>query len=79
MLLALLAPLLLAPWSVAAIDNAAVMIDMVQNNPGDPVGWEQSKYFDPSVLKELGYTGKMPRSGLLAEWRLRPQSPRTER
>ena len=59
MLLAPLAPLLLlAPWSVAAIDNAAVMIDMVQNNPGDPVGWEQSKYFDPSVLKELGYTAQ---------------------
>ena len=59
MVQALLAPLLLlAPRSVAAIDNAAVMIDMVQNNPGDPVGWEQSKYFDPSVLKELGYTGQ---------------------
>lgn len=40
------------------IANARVSIDMVQNNPGDPVGWEQSKYFQPSVLKELGYTGQ---------------------
>jgi hypothetical protein len=30
---------------------------MVQNNPGDPVGWEQTKYFDPSELKALEYTG----------------------
>ena len=39
------------------ITNAAVMIDMVQNNPGDPVGWEQTKYFDPKELKKLDYTG----------------------
>ena len=39
------------------ITNAAVMIDMVQNNPGDPVGWEQTKYFDPKELKKLEYTG----------------------
>ena len=30
---------------------------MVQNNPGDPVGWEQTKYFDPEELLKLGYTG----------------------
>ena len=40
------------------ITNTRVSIDMVQNNPGDPVGWEQSKYFQPTVLKELGYTGE---------------------
>lgn len=39
------------------ISNAPVMIDMVQNNPGDPVGWEQTKYFDPNELKKLEYTG----------------------
>eukprot|EP01051_Picozoa_sp_SAG22_P000060 SAG22_NODE_1_length_62449_cov_158.689270_60_plen_106_part_00 len=39
------------------IANAPVMIDMVQNNPGDPVGWEQTKYFDPAELKKLDYTG----------------------
>ena len=38
------------------ITNAPVMIDMVQNNPGDPVGWEQTKYFDPAELKKLNYT-----------------------
>ena len=51
----------LLPGTVVAYDtpitNARVSIDMVQNNPGDPVGWEQSKYFQPSVLKEMGYTG----------------------
>ena len=56
--------LLAAPAAAAAsarpatpIANAAVMIDMVQNNPGDPVGWEQTKYFDPKELKKLNYTG----------------------
>ena len=38
------------------ITNAPVMIDMVQNNPGDPVGWEQTKYFDPAELKKLNFT-----------------------
>ena len=27
------------PNTPSSISNAAVMIDMVQNNPGDPVGW----------------------------------------
>ena len=40
------------------IANQRVMIDMVQNNPGDPVGWEQSKYFDPRVLKKLDYNAQ---------------------
>ena len=40
-----------------AIANRPVMIDMVQNNPGDPVGWQQTKYFDPRELKKLDYTG----------------------
>ena len=39
-----------------AIPNSPVMIDMVQNNPGDPVGWEETKYFDPAELKKLNYT-----------------------
>jgi hypothetical protein len=40
------------------ITNAPVIIDMVQNNPGDAVAWQQSKYFDARVLKAAGYTGQ---------------------
>jgi hypothetical protein len=55
-LLLLLLLLLQPPAARAAaptVTNAPVMIDMVQNNPGDPVGWEQTKYFDPKELKKL--------------------------
>jgi hypothetical protein len=38
--------------------NEHVLIDMTQNNPGDAVAWQQSKYFDPRVLKAAGYTGQ---------------------
>eukprot|EP00038_Savillea_parva_P017329 m.19844 g.19844 ORF g.19844 m.19844 type:complete len:597 (+) comp3731_c0_seq1:39-1829(+) len=38
--------------------NAKVVIDMVQNNPGDPVAWQQSKYFDARNLGARGYTGQ---------------------
>lgn len=40
------------------ITNAPLFIDMVQNNPGDAVGWEQTKYFDAEVLAGLSYTGQ---------------------
>jgi hypothetical protein len=40
------------------ITNPMVFIDMVQNNPGDPVAWQQTKYFDPRVLARLNYTGQ---------------------
>ena len=40
------------------IPNEHVLIDMTQNNPGDAVAWQQSKYFDPRTLKQAGYTGQ---------------------
>ena len=42
----------------AAVDNERVVIDMVQNNPGDAVAWQQTKYFNPRTLKALGYTAQ---------------------
>jgi hypothetical protein len=41
-----------------SIENENVLIDMTQNNPGDAVAWEQSKYFDARVLKQAGYTAQ---------------------
>lgn len=35
----------------------------VQNNPGDPVAWQQSKYFDPTVLAANGYTAQTTTGG----------------
>ena len=55
-MLLFLLPAAAAAIAPAPITNARVVIDMVQNNPGDPVGWEQSKYFNPAVLKQLGYS-----------------------
>ena len=43
--------------SSSTISNPAVLIDMVQNNPGYPVGWQQTKYLDPFQLARLNYTG----------------------
>eukprot|EP01059_Diplonema_ambulator_P030998 TRINITY_DN5552_c1_g1_i2.p1 TRINITY_DN5552_c1_g1~~TRINITY_DN5552_c1_g1_i2.p1 ORF type:complete len:604 (+),score=83.66 TRINITY_DN5552_c1_g1_i2:46-1812(+) len=37
--------------------NARLFLDMVQNNPGDSLGFEQSKYSDPNVQRSLGYSG----------------------
>ena len=42
-----------------AIGNERVMIDMVQNNPGDAVAWQSSKYIDPFALVSLNYTGQV--------------------
>ena len=60
MLFLLLVALLSASASTAAPtpSNAPVVIDMVQNNPGDAVAWQQSKYFDPRTLKAHGYTAQ---------------------
>lgn len=49
---------------VAAVDatilNRAVVLDMVQNNPGDTtVAWQQTKYTDPGYLATLNYTGRV--------------------
>ena len=41
------------------IKNERILVDMVQNNPGDPVGWQMTKYVDPQVLASLNYTAKM--------------------
>ena len=41
------------------IKNERILVDMVQNNPGDPVGWQRTKYADPQVLASLNYTAKM--------------------
>ena len=38
------------------ISNVPIVIDMVQNNPGDAVAWEQTKYFDARELYKLNYT-----------------------
>eukprot|EP00051_Salpingoeca_urceolata_P017172 m.232290 g.232290 ORF g.232290 m.232290 type:complete len:727 (+) comp18882_c0_seq12:64-2244(+) len=47
-----------APPPPSPITNARVLIDMVQNNPGDAVAWEQTKYADARVLKKLDYTAQ---------------------
>jgi hypothetical protein len=40
-------------------DNAPILMDSMQLNPGDPVGRLQgSKYSDPSYLQRLGYTAR---------------------
>lgn len=41
--IALAAILLWAGASALDIDNERVFIDMVQNNPGDAVAWQQTK------------------------------------
>ena len=33
------------------------MVAVVLRGQGDPVGWEQTKYFDPKELIKLNYTG----------------------
>ena len=33
------------------------MVAAVLRGQGDPVGWEQTKYFDPKELIKLNYTG----------------------
>ena len=38
------------------VENERILIDLVQNNPGDPVGWQMTKYADPQVLASLNYT-----------------------
>ena len=40
------------------ISNVPIVVDMVQNNPGDAVAWEQTKYFDPRELYKLNYTSQ---------------------
>ena len=42
------------------ITNPRVLIDMAQNNPGDPVAWQQTKYADPRQLARLNFTGQTP-------------------
>ena len=42
-----------------SVANAPVLLDMVQNNPGDPIGFQQTKYADPEFLSELGYDGQV--------------------
>ena len=32
---------------------------MVMPNPGDPTGWQTTKYSDPMVFASLNYTGKV--------------------
>ena len=41
------------------VENERILIDLVQNNPGDLVGWQMTKYADPQVLASLNYTAKM--------------------
>ena len=36
---------LLLPGSYE-FENERILIDLVQNNPGDPVGWQMTKYAD---------------------------------
>eukprot|EP01065_Artemidia_motanka_P005920 TRINITY_DN12878_c0_g1_i1.p1 TRINITY_DN12878_c0_g1~~TRINITY_DN12878_c0_g1_i1.p1 ORF type:complete len:588 (+),score=184.61 TRINITY_DN12878_c0_g1_i1:65-1765(+) len=47
-----------AAAAAAAAADGRLLIDMVQNNPGDAVGWQQTKYRNPKVLKQLGYTAR---------------------
>ena len=50
--------LLLGCASTAGIQNKRIVIDMVQNNPGDAVAWQHTKYFDGLNLLALNYTGQ---------------------
>jgi len=49
---------LMASAAAGSIPNDHVLIDMTQNNPGDAVAWQQTKYFDPRVLAKAGYTAQ---------------------
>lgn len=40
---------------------------------GDPVGWEQTKYFDPKELIKLNYTG-MTTTGEMSGTQVPPES-----
>ena len=59
-LLLLLLLLLATRYTAAAsaISNDRVTIDMTQNNPGDSVGWQQTRFADPRELSALGYSGQ---------------------
>lgn len=60
-------------------DNEWVFLDMVQNNPGDPLGWQQTKYSDPATITALGYTGQVPTGEiaptLAIDYSTAPQDP----
>ena len=45
--------------SSQSISNERILLDMVMPNPGDPTGWQMTKYSDPMVLASLNYTGKV--------------------
>ena len=45
--------------SSQSVSNERILLDMVMPNPGDPTGWQMTKYSDPMVLASLNYTGKV--------------------
>ena len=59
LLLALVNGVFLTPVSPQSIPNERILLDMVMPNPGDPTGWQMSKYSDPQVLASLNFTGKV--------------------
>ena len=47
----------LAHSAQSAPGNRKLLLDMVQNNPGDAMGFQESKYTDSATQKGLGFTG----------------------
>ena len=46
--------------TAAAVSQPDVLLDMVQNNPGDTaMNFQSSKYQDPNTLAALNYTGQV--------------------
>lgn len=41
----------------AMIRNKRLLLDKVMLNPGDDLGFERTKYADPEVMRDLGYSG----------------------
>ena len=58
-LLALVASVLLTSVNLQSVPNERILLDMVMPNPGDPTGWQMTKYSDPQVLASLNFTGKV--------------------
>ena len=59
LLLSLVICVLWALTSSQSVPNERILLDMVMPNPGDPTGWQMTKYSDPKVLASLNFTGKV--------------------
>eukprot|EP01060_Flectonema_neradi_P006145 TRINITY_DN14105_c3_g1_i1.p1 TRINITY_DN14105_c3_g1~~TRINITY_DN14105_c3_g1_i1.p1 ORF type:complete len:598 (+),score=85.70 TRINITY_DN14105_c3_g1_i1:85-1878(+) len=55
--MAVAAAVTLTAMCLGAPLNKNLLLDMVQNNPGDDLGFQQTKYHNPSTQVSLGYDG----------------------